>query len=172
MWQNKIANDQKTIYDLFAVPIAIKYCSETRKIKSSKAPYLIKFSFLTMEGQTKCSQRYLDFESLKEHGTDVENQARMAKEKPDILFKISHEAIKKTDQNQQRRTDGPEVFYYQGNKSGCLTYALLSAITYLIIETIIYGIDHLSTNLIDIDQQDLQIVQKVNDIIKKQGYFT
>ena len=31
--KNKIAKDQKTIYDLFAVPIAIKYCSDTRKIK-------------------------------------------------------------------------------------------------------------------------------------------
>ena len=84
MWKNKIAKDQKTIYDEFEVPIAIKYCSDTRKIKRSRAPYLIKFSFLTLEGKSKCSQRYLDFVSLKEHGTDVENQARIAKDKPDI----------------------------------------------------------------------------------------
>ena len=57
MWKNKIANDQKTIYDLFAVPIAIKYCSDTRIIKRSKAPYIIKFSFFTLEGKSKCSQR-------------------------------------------------------------------------------------------------------------------
>ena len=75
MWKNEISKDQKTIYDLFLVSIAIKYCSDTRKIKRSKAPYLIKFSFLTLEGKAKCSQRYLDVESLKEQGTDVENQA-------------------------------------------------------------------------------------------------
>ena len=63
------------IYDLFAVPIAIKHYSDTKKIKRPKAPYLIKFSFLTLEGKSKCSQRYLDFESVKEYGTDVENQA-------------------------------------------------------------------------------------------------
>ena len=172
MWKNKIANDQKIIHSLFAVPIAIKYCSDTKKIKRSKAPYLIKFSFLTLEGKSKCSQRYLDFESLKEHGTDVENQARMAKDKPDIWFKFSHEAIKKTGNNEQKYTDGPAVFYYQGNKSRCLTYALASAIKYMIIEKIICGVDHLTTELIDINQQDPQIVQKVNDIMRKNGYFT
>ena len=94
MWKNKIAKDQKMIYDLFEVPIAIKYCSDTRKVKRSKASYLIKFSFLTLEGKTKCALRYLDFESLKEHGTDVEHKALMAKEKPDIWFEFSHEAVK------------------------------------------------------------------------------
>ena len=89
------------IYDLLAVPIAIKYCSYTKKIKKSKAPYLIKFSFLTLEGKSKCSQRYLNFESLKEYGTDVENQAQMAKDKPDIWFEFSHEATKKTGNNKQ-----------------------------------------------------------------------
>ena len=58
----------------------------------------------------------------------------MAKEKPDIWFEFSHEAIKKSDKNEQRHTDGPEVFYYQVNKSRCLTYALASAIKYLIIQ--------------------------------------
>ena len=83
--------------------------------------------------------------------TDVENQARMAKEKPDIWFEFSHEA-KKTDKNEQKHTNGPEVYYYQGNKSRCLTYALASAIKYLIIEKIICGVDHLSTDLIEINQ--------------------
>ena len=59
------------MYDLIAVPIAIKYCSDTRKMERSIAPYIIKFSFLTLEGKTKCSQRYLDFERLKEHGTSL-----------------------------------------------------------------------------------------------------
>ena len=117
-------------YDSFAVSIAIKYCSDTRKTEKSKAPHLIEFSFLTLEGKTKCSQRYLDFKTLQQHGNDVENQARMAKEKPDIWFKFSHEAIKKTDKNGQRHTNGPKVFYYQGNKSKCLTSALASAIEY------------------------------------------
>ena len=153
MLKNKIAKGQKTIDDLFTVPIAIKYCSDTRKMKRLKAPYIIKVSFLTLEGKAKCSQRYLDFESLKEHGTDVEHQARMAKEKPDIWFEFSHEAIKKTGNNEQKYSDGPEVFYYQGNKSRCLTYALASAIKYLIIEKIICGNDHLSTDLIEINQQ-------------------
>ena len=43
MWKNKIAKEQMTIKVLFAVPIAIKYCSDSRKIKGSKASYLIKF---------------------------------------------------------------------------------------------------------------------------------
>ena len=107
IWKNKIAKDQRTIHDFFAVPIVIKYCSDTRKIKRSKTPYLIKFSFLTPEGKSKCLQRFMDFESLKEHGTDVENQARMAKDKLDIWFEFSHEAINKTDKNEQRHTDGP-----------------------------------------------------------------
>ena len=174
MWKNKIAKDQKTIYDLFAVPMVLRYCSDTRKVKRSKAPYLIKFSFLTLEGNTKCSQRYLDFESLKEHGTDVEHQALMAKDTPDTWFEFLHEARKKKNKNKQRDTDtdGPKVFYYQGNKSRCLTYSLASAITYLIVDKIIYGVDHISTDLIEINQQDPQIVQKVNNIMRKNGYFT
>ena len=42
MWKNKIAKDQKTIYDLFAIPIAIKYCSDTRK-KNQKRHTLSSF---------------------------------------------------------------------------------------------------------------------------------
>ena len=91
----------------------------------------------------------------------------MTKEKPDIWFEFLYEAIKKTGQNEERHTDGPEVFYYQGNKIRCQTYALASAIKYLFIEKITCGVDHLSTELIQINQQDPQIVQKVNDIIRK-----
>ena len=53
-----------------------------------------------------------------------------------------------------------------------LTYAMLSAIKYLIMEKITYGVDHLSTDLVDINQQDPQIVQKVNNIMRKNRYFT
>ena len=95
--------------------------------------------------------------------TDVENQAQNAKDKPDIWFEYTHEAIKKIDKNEQRHADGPEVFYYHGNnKSRCLTYALAPAIKYLIIEKIICGVDHLSTDLIQINQLDTQLVQKFN----------
>ena len=91
----------------------------------------------------------------------------MAKDNPDIWFELLQEAIKKTSKNEQQHTNGPEVFYYQGNKNRYLTYALMSAIKYLIIEKIICGIDHLSTDLIDINQQHPQIVEKVNDIMRK-----
>ena len=84
----------------------------------------------------------MDFDSAKEHETDVEIQTRKAKDKPDIWFEFSYEAFKKTDKNGERYTDGPEVFYSQGNKSRCLG-AL--AIKYLIVEKMICGIDHLST---------------------------
>ena len=83
------------------------------------------------------------------------------------MFEFSYEAIKKTDKKEQRHTDGTEAFYYQGNKSRCLTYALASAIKYLIIKKIIYGVDNLSSDLIDINQQDPQIVQKVKNIMRK-----
>jgi len=96
----------------------------------------------------------------------------MAKDTPDTWFEFSHEATKKTNKNKQRDTDGPKVFYYQGNKSRCLTYSLASAITYLIVDKIIYGVDHISSDLIEINQQDPQIVQKVNNIMRKNGYFT
>ena len=91
----------------------------------------------------------------------------MAKEKPDIWFEFSHEAMKKTGNYEQKYPDGPEVFYYQANNSKCLTYALASAIKYFIIEKILCGVDHLSTKFIDFNQQDPQIVQKVNDIMRK-----
>ena len=45
MWKNKITKDQKIIYDLFAVPIAIKYCSDTRKIKDRRRHTLSSFHF-------------------------------------------------------------------------------------------------------------------------------
>ena len=41
MWKDKISKVQKTIYDLFAIPIAVKDFSDTRKIKKIKSaiPY-------------------------------------------------------------------------------------------------------------------------------------
>ena len=114
----------------------------------------------------------MNFDNSKEHGTDVENQVQMAKEKPDIWFEFSHEALKKIDKNDQRHADEPEVFYYQENNCTCLTYGFASVIKYLIREKIIFGVDHLSTDLIEINQQDPQIVQKVNDMMRKNGYFT
>ena len=89
-----------------------------------------------------------------------------------MWFEFSHKATKKTDKNEQMHTDGPEVFHYQGNKNRRLTYALASVIKYLIIEKIICGFDHLSTDLIEINQQVPQIVQKINDIMRKNGLFT
>ena len=53
----------------------------------------------------------MDFDNTKENGTDVENQAQMAKDKPDIWFEFSHKAIKKTDKNEQRHTDRSKVLY-------------------------------------------------------------
>ena len=32
IWKNKIEKDQRMIKDLFAVPVAIQYCSDARKI--------------------------------------------------------------------------------------------------------------------------------------------
>ena len=77
----------------------------------------------------------------------------MAKDKPDIWFNFRMKLLK-IDKNKQRYTDGPEVFYYQGNKSRFLTHALASAIKYLIIEKIKYNVDHLSADLIQTNQQD------------------
>ena len=42
----------------------------------------------------------MDFDSSKKYRTDVENQALIAKHKPDIWFEFSHEAMKKTDKNE------------------------------------------------------------------------
>ena len=39
------------------------------------------------------------------------------------------------------------------------------------IKKIICGVDHLFTDLIEINQQDPQIVQQVNDTMRKNGYF-
>ena len=79
--------------------------------------------------------------------------------------------LKKLDTKELSTNEAPMALFYQGNKSRYLTYALVSAIKYLTTQRILCGIDHLADKLLEINQQDLQLVQKANNIMRKNGYF-
>ena len=86
-------------------------------------------------------------------------------------IKLTHEAKKKTDTIELSTDDAPVTSFYQGNRRKCFTYSLASAIKYLSSSKILSGIDHLLEQLINISQQDHKLVNKANNVLRKNGLF-
>ena len=52
--------------------------------------FQVQFSFLSLDNKNKSSYQLIDFNSVKEFGTDVEKQAITARNNVDIWIKLSH----------------------------------------------------------------------------------
>ena len=88
LWKKKVEQDKQIIHNMFSVPIAVMYCpnkmisitengnqvKKNQKIARNKK-YQVKFSFLSLDNETKCSYQFMVLRNVKEFGTDVENQA-------------------------------------------------------------------------------------------------
>ena len=83
----------------------------------------------------------MNYNSIKEHGIDVEKLPYDARKRPKVSFEFAHESRKKTERTKEKNVDGPVVKYYQGNKCKCMTYSLASTIQYLLYKKIIYGVN-------------------------------
>ena len=169
MWQNTVKKDVQSIQDRFAIPIAIKYFDG---VKVPRKAYTVKFSFLTMNHESKFWIRQLDRDDLRKYGQDIINIMTRAKNNPGTFIYLSHEAARKTSDNIIQDVDAPTMFYYQGKRSKCLTYSLAGAIKYLLMEKEIFGVDGFLQNLYDVKQQDQNIFTKVNTIMTQNGCFT
>ena len=171
LWQKKLRNDEQIIQDRFAIPVAIKYFEGVKQPRTRKA-YCVKFSFLTMNDESKCWYKTLDWYELKTYGQDIENTAKYACENPGKLIHLSHEATSKTNitGNHIMDIDAPPMLYYQGKRSKCLTYSLAGAIKYLLMKKEIFGIDYVLNHLKEIKQQDSKIMSEVNAIMGQANF--
>ena len=169
MWQNKVESDVQSIQDRYAIPIGIEYFAGD---KLPRKAYRVKFSFLTMNHESKKWIRHLDRDELSGYGQDIINIMNRAKDSPGEFIYLTHEAARKTNDNIILDVDAPTMFYYQGKRSKCFTYSLAGAIKYLLMEKEIFGVDEFLQNLYDIRQQDQNILTKVNTIMAQNGCFT
>ena len=169
MWQNKLKSDVQSIQDRFAIPIAIQYFAGD---KLPRKAYTVKFSFLTMNQESKFWTRHLDRDELSAYGEDIINIMQRARNSPGTFIYLEHEAARKTNNNIIQDVNAPTMFYYQGKRSKCFTYSLAGAIKYLLMVKEIFGVDGFLQNLYEIRQQDTNILFKVNTIMTQNGCFT
>ena len=108
-------SDVQSIQDRFAIPIAIKYFDG---VKVPRKAYTVKFSYLTMNHESKNWIRQLDRDDLRIYGQDIVNIMQRAKNNPGTFIYLSHEAARKTSDNITiQDVDAPTMFYYQGKRS-------------------------------------------------------
>ena len=116
MWQNKVKSDMQSIQDRFAMPVAIQYFAGD---KLPRKVYTVKFSFLTMNHESKIWTRHLDRDDFSTYGEDIINIMQRAGNNPGTFIYLKHKAARKINDNIIQDVDVPIMFHYQGKRRIC-----------------------------------------------------
>ena len=127
MWQNKLKSDVQSIQDRFAIPIVIQYFAGD---KLPRKAYTEKFSFLTMNHESKFWTRHIDRDDLSAYGEDIINIMQRARDSTGNFIYLTHGAARKVNDNIIQDIDTSTIFYYQWKRSKCFTHSLAGAIKY------------------------------------------
>ena len=89
MSQNKVKCDVLFIQDRFAIPVAIQYVVGEKLLRKA---YIVKYSFLTMNQESKFWTRYLDRDDWSAYDEDIINIVQRARSSPGTFIYLKHEA--------------------------------------------------------------------------------